>query len=181
MESTELKSTLEAVLFAAGESLDASSVAAALNIEIDDVNNSLEQLRADYTADGHGIELLRLGDKYQFATKKQHSGAVREVLAVKKNSPLSNAAFEVLAVIAYNQPVTKAFVEQVRGVDSSGVIGTLCQKNLIEECGRLDLPGRPLLYCTTDNFLRCFEMGSLEELPDLPERSDAPAAQGSDT
>ena len=90
------------------------------------------------------------------------------MLEVKKNAPLSNAAFEVLAVIAYNQPVTKAFVEQVRGVDCSGVISTLCQKRLVEEKGRLELPGRPLVYGTTPEFLRCFGVESLDELPELP-------------
>ena len=91
------------------------------------------------------------------------------MLEVKKNAPLSNAAFEVLAVIAYNQPVTKAFVEQVRGVDCSGVISTLCQKRLVEEKGRLELPGRPLVYGTTPEFLRCFGVESLDELPELPQ------------
>ncbi|MBQ3903482.1 MAG: SMC-Scp complex subunit ScpB, partial [Eubacterium sp.] len=90
------------------------------------------------------------------------------VLEVKKNTPLSQAAFEVLAVIAYNQPVTKAFIEQVRGVDCSGVITTLCQKKLIEEKGRLELPGRPLIYGTTPDFLRCFSFSSLSDLPELP-------------
>ena len=88
---------------------------------------------------------------------------------LRRNTPLSQAALEVLAVIAYNQPVTKAFVEQVRGVDCSGVIGSLCAKDLIEEKGRLELPGRPLLYGTTENFLRCFNITDLEELPPLPE------------
>ena len=180
MKISDLIPSLEAVLFASGEPLDAASVASAFNMDIEDVTDALEQLRGVYADSSRGIELLRLGDKYQFATKKQYSGAVRDVLAVKKNSPLSNAAFEVLAVIAYNQPVTKAFVEQVRGVDSSCVIATLCQKNLIEEYGRLDLPGRPLLYCTTDNFLRCFEMSSLAELPDLPERAPEAPSEESD-
>ena len=101
-------------------------------------------------------------------TRSDYSEYVRRVLEVKKNAPLSQAAFEVLAVVAYNQPVTKAFVEQVRGVDCSGVVNTLCQKGLLEEKGRLDLPGRPLLYGTTDEFLRCFSVSSLDELPSLP-------------
>ena len=95
---------------------------------------------------------------------------IRDVLELRKNTPLSPAAFEVLAVIAYNQPVTKSFVEQIRGVDCSGVIATLCQKKLIEEKGRLDLPGRPLIYGTTPDFLRCFSISSLDELPELPQR-----------
>ena len=92
------------------------------------------------------------------------------MLDIKKNIPLSNAALEVLAVVAYNQPVTKAYVEQVRGVDCSGVVNTLCQKGLLEERGRLDLPGRPLLYGTTPNFLRCFCLTTLADLPELPEK-----------
>jgi len=97
---------------------------------------------------------------------------VRKVMDMKKNTPLSQAAMEVLAVVAYNQPVTKAFVEQVRGVDCSGVIGSLCQKGLIEEKGRLELPGRPLLYGTTDHFLRCFSIETLDGLPKLPEKKE---------
>ena len=91
---------------------------------------------------------------------------------MKKNAPLSPAAFEVLAVVAYNQPVTKAYIEQIRGVDCSGVVATLCQKGLLEEKGRLDLPGRPLLYGTTPDFLRCFCLTSLADLPELPEKPD---------
>ena len=102
--------------------------------------------------------------------KKQYGESIRKVMDIKKNAPLSQAALEVLAVIAYNQPVTKAFVEQVRGVDCSGVIGSLTTKNLIEEKGRLELPGRPLLYGTTENFLKCFQISSLDELPELPKQ-----------
>ena len=96
---------------------------------------------------------------------------VREVLDLKRGTPLSQAAMEVLAVVAYNQPVTKAFVEQVRGVDCSGVLSSLMQKDLLEERGRLELPGRPLLYGTTETFLRCFQLSSIEDLPPPPQRS----------
>ena len=92
-------------------------------------------------------------------------------MEIKRRTPLSAAALEVLAVVAYNQPVTKSFIEQVRGVDCSGVISTLLEKNLIEESGRLELPGRPLLYSTTKNFLRCFSLSSLDELPELPDKN----------
>ena len=98
-------------------------------------------------------------------SKKEYGEYIRRVMDIKRNAPLSQAAMEVLAVIAYNQPVTKAFIEQVRGVDCSGVVGSLASKGLIEEKGRLELPGRPLLYGTTDNFLRCFQIESLDELP----------------
>ena len=169
-EREKLKAVLEAVLFASGEPLDMEKTAKTLLVDKATVENCLSEIAEEYKKTEHGIELLNLAGKYQFATKEEHAAEIRAVLSMKKNSPLSSAAFEVLAIVAYNQPVTKAFIEQVRGVDCSGVISTLCQRNLIEEHGRLDLPGRPLLYCTTDNFLRCFEMSSLDELPELPER-----------
>ena len=103
---------------------------------------------------------------------KEYAPQIRTIMDLRRNSPLSQAALEVLAVVAYNQPVTKAFVEQVRGVDCSGVIGSLTLKGLVEEKGRLELPGRPLLYGTTENFLRCFNISSLEELPPLPENDE---------
>ena len=102
-------------------------------------------------------------------TKPSYAVEIRKALEVRRNQPLSQAAFEVLSVIAYNQPVTKAFVEQVRGVDCTGVISGLCEKGLIEENGRLDLPGRPLLYVTTASFLRCFGLRSLSDLPPIPQ------------
>lgn len=170
-DKQKLKAVLEAVLFASGEPLDIEKTAKTLLVDKESIENCLSEIMEEYKSDSHGIELLNLAGKYQFATKEEFAPEIRAVLSMKKNTPLSSAAFEVLAVVAYNQPVTKAFIEQVRGVDCSGVIATLCQRNLIEEHGRLDLPGRPLLYCTTDNFLRCFEISSLDELPELPEKT----------
>ena len=179
-DTRKLKAVLEAVLFASGEPLDIEKTAKTLLVDKESIENSLSEMMEEYKNDTHGIELLNLAGKYQFATKEEFAPEIRAVLSMKKNTPLSSAAFEVLAIVAYNQPVTKAFIEQVRGVDCSGVIATLCQRNLIEEHGRLDLPGRPLLYCTTDNFLRCFEISSLDELPELPERTDLPKPDESD-
>ena len=179
-DTRKLKAVLEAVLFASGEPLDIEKTAKTLLVDKESIVNCLGEIKEEYDGENHGIELLNLAGKYQFATKEEFAPEIRAVLSMKKNTPLSSAAFEVLAIVAYNQPVTKAFVEQVRGVDCSGVIATLCQRNLIEEHGRLDLPGRPLLYCTTDNFLRCFEISSLDELPELPERPDLPKADESD-
>ena len=170
-DKKNLKAVLEAVLFASGEPLDIEKTAKTLLVDKETLENCLAEMTEDYKSADRGIELLNLAGKYQFATKEEYNAEIRAVLSMKKNTPLSSAAFEVLAVVAYNQPVTKAFIEQVRGVDCSGVISTLCQRNLIEEHGRLDLPGRPLLYCTTDNFLRCFEISSLDELPELPEKT----------
>ena len=179
-DTRKLKAVLEAVLFASGEPLDIEKTAKTLLVDKESIVNCLGEIKEEYSGENHGIELLNLAGKYQFATKEEFAPEIRAVLSMKKNTPLSSAAFEVLAIVAYNQPVTKAFIEQVRGVDCSGVIATLCQRNLIEEHGRLDLPGRPLLYCTTDNFLRCFEISSLDELPELPERTDLPKSDESD-
>lgn len=175
-DNKNLSAIAEAVLFASGEPLDIEKTAKILLVDKETLEECLISLQEKYKSDEHGIELLNLNGKYQFATKEEYASQIRAVLSIKKNTPLSTAAFEVLAIVAYNQPVTKAFIEQVRGVDCSGVISTLCQRNLIEEHGRLDLPGRPLLYCTTDNFLRCFEMSSLDELPELPSK-DEPLVQ----
>lgn len=172
MTDKEIKAACEAVLFACGESVNAKRIAQALEIDEKKVEPQLEALVNDYENDEHGIAVIKLNDSYLMCNKKQHGEAIRRVMDIKKNTPLSQAALEVLAVIAYNQPVTKAFIEQVRGVDCSGVIGSLTTKNLIEEKGRLELPGRPLLYGTTENFLRCFQISSLDELPELPKQQE---------
>ena len=119
-----------------------------------------------------GLKLVRLENTRQLATRNAHAEYIKKAFDIRRKTPLSPAALEVLAVIAYNQPVTKAFVEQVRGVDCSGVMGTLVEKDLIEERGRLELPGRPLLYGTTKNFLRCFSLTDLGDLPPLPKASN---------
>lgn len=158
----------EAILFAAGEPLATDKIADAMSISEDEVMALYERLKAVYAERDSGLMILKLENRLQLTTRKEYVEYVRAVLEMKRNSPLSQAAFEVLAVVAYNQPVTKSFVEQVRGVDCSGVMSSLCEKGLIEECGRLDLPGRPLLYQTTDTFLRCFSMESLADLPPIP-------------
>lgn len=163
-----MQATLEAVLFAVGEPIEISRLAQSLEVDEETLASALENLSASLEERNSGLCLLKLDDKYQLCTKSDFAAEIRKVLEVKKNAPLSNAAFEVLAIIAYNQPVTKSFVEQIRGVDCSGVMASLCQKSLIEEKGRLDLPGRPLIYGTTPEFLRCFCISSLDELPSLP-------------
>lgn len=172
MKASKLQSAVEAVLFASGEPADLQKIASVFEIEPELAEQILYNLAADLDERKSGICLLRLGDKYQLSTRTEYAEIIRDFLELRKNTPLSQAAFEVLAVVAYNQPVTKSFVEQVRGVDCSGVINTLCQKKLIEEKGRLDLPGRPLLYGTTPEFLRAFCISSLEELPPLPANED---------
>ena len=179
MELNQLKGALEAVLFAHGEPVSTARLADVFEMDEAELSRVLAVMRDEYQAAGRGICLLRLEDSWQLATKPAFSSYVKRALDNRRNTPLSPAAMEVLAVIAYNQPVTKAFVEQVRGVDCSGVIASLLQKNLLEERGRLELPGRPLLYGTTDTFLRCFQISSLEELPPPPssEEEDAPSSE----
>lgn len=170
MLDKELLPCLEAVLFATGEPIEIERLAQGLQEDETALENALHILKEKYEKPDSGLCLLKLDNKYQLCTKKQYADSVRAVIEVKKNTPLSQAAFEVLAIIAYNQPVTKAFVEQVRGVDCSGVIANLCQKSLIEEKGRLELPGRPLIYGTTPDFLRCFSLSSLQDLPPVPQK-----------
>lgn len=174
MKMNELHAAVEAILFAAGEPLEIERIAEALEIEKEIVESILLELRKKLDDLNSGICLVQMDNLYQLCTRQEYAQQVRSVLEIKKNAPLSNAAFEVLAVIAYNQPVTKAFIEQVRGVDCSGVIQTLVLKGLIEERGRLELPGRPLIYGTTPEFLKCFCVNNLSELPELPDHEDIP-------
>ena len=169
MVTERINSAIEAILFANGSSVEPSRIAAALEISEADAKAHLDELMEEYQNSGRGITIIKLKESYQMVSVKEIAPAIRTVMDLRRNTPLSQAALEVLAVIAYNQPVTKAFVEQVRGVDCSGVIGSLTSKDLIEEKGRLELPGRPLIYGTTENFLRCFNISSVEELPPLPE------------
>ena len=177
MDREKLKGQIEAILFAAGEPVALERIAQVLGLRTYAVEELLEELQEKFNAPGSGIRLLRLENTAQFTSNTAFIQPVREALELKRNAPLSQAAMEVLAVVAYNQPVTKAFVEQVRGVDCSGVIGSLVQKELLEERGRMELPGRPLLYGTTENFLRCFGLSSIEELPPPP-REEEEGPQG---
>lgn len=172
MNNIELKCAIEAILFANGTPVPLDMISKAIEVKPSQTKKLIEEIMQDYNSDSHGIAVIRLEESYQMCNKKEYGEYIRRVMDIKRNSPLSQAALEVLAVIAYNQPVTKAFVEQVRGVDCSGVIGSLTTKGLIEEKGRLELPGRPLLYGTTENFLRCFQIESLDDLPPLPQQED---------
>lgn len=161
--------TVEAVLFAAAEPIEYSKLALVLGMDDEQILLIMDELKKKYDSEDSGICLLQLDQKYQLCSKKEYVEAVRNVLDLKRNTPLSQAAFEVLAIIAYNQPITKPYIEQIRGVDCSGVVNTLCQRGLVEEKGRLEVPGRPVLYGTTPDFLRCFSLNSLDDLPELPQ------------
>lgn len=168
MSIEDMTGRVEAILFASGEPMSLDRIAQVLGVRTYAVETVVEALQKKYNTAESGVHLLTLGDSAQFCTNPAFIEPVRSALDLKRNTPLSQAAMEVLAVVAYNQPVTKAFVEQVRGVDCSGVVGSLVQKGLLEERGRLELPGRPLLYGTTENFLRCFQLGSIDQLPPPP-------------
>lgn len=172
---------LEAMLFAYGDPVEASRLADVLELDVESVTKMLSSLGDSYEERESGLRLIRIDGKYQLCTREEYGQDVRKLLEIKKNTPLSQAAFEVLAIIAYNKTVTKSFIEQIRGVDCSGSISNLVQKGLIEEKGRLDLPGRPLVYGTTDRFLRCFSISSLDELPDLPQSDEENKENGQTT
>ena len=163
---TDLCSAVQAVLFASGEPVSIDRLSEVFEITFDEVADRMNVL--DNRLQNSGIELVRLENTYQLSSRSEYGEYIRKAADMRRKTPLSNAGMEVLAVVAYNQPVTKAFVEQVRGVDCSSTVTTLVEKGLLEEKGRLELPGRPLLYGTTKNFLRCFGISDISELPELP-------------
>lgn len=177
MEIKQYQAALEAILFASGEPVPVSRLAQALDLDEETTVRIAEDWVQDMNTRQGGITALRLEDSYQLCSSRDYAAYVRKAMDIRRNTPLSQAAMEVLAIIAYNQPVSRPFVEQVRGVDCSGVMQSLQQKGLIEEKGRMDLPGRPLLYGTTQNFLRCFGITSLEQLPPLPQKQESPMAE----
>ena len=168
MNTKELIPAFEAVLFASGEPMSIERFAQVFEITPDEVIAVMKELSSKMKRNNSGCELVRLENMYQLATKTEYAEYIKRAFDIRRRTPLSPAALEVLAVVAYNQPVTKSFIEQVRGVDCSGVVTTLIEKGLVEERGRLELPGKPLLYGTTKNFLRCFSLNDLTELPPLP-------------
>ncbi|MBP1559684.1 MAG: SMC-Scp complex subunit ScpB [Oscillospiraceae bacterium] len=168
MKINEGISVIEAILFASGEPIETEKLCTAAGIEEDTLLKLIPLLMDRYESTGSALTVLKLGSCYQLAVKSDYIEYIRAALETKKNTPLSPAAMEVLTIIAYNQPVTKGFVEHIRGIDSSSVVNSLVEKNLLEEAGRLDVPGRPIAYKTTSAFLRCFQLSSLDDLPVLP-------------
>lgn len=173
MDIKKIRGAIEAILFASGEPVAVDRVAEVLNLDKPTAGKLMQSIMDDFNTDFGGVRIIRLDDAYQMCSNPIYGEHVRETLDLRRNTPLSQAAMEVLAIVAYNQPVTKAFVEQVRGVDSSGVMSSLVSKGLVQERGRLELPGRPLLYGTTSEFLRCLNISSLSELPPLPNQEEA--------
>ena len=169
MNLKELQSTLEAVLFAVGDPVEPERLAEALEVDALLIKQMLENLTAKYDEEDSGLQLLKLGDRYQLCSRAQYGDAVRKVLEIRRNTPLSQAAMEVLAIVAYHEPVTKAFIEQIRGVGVDNMIRLLVEKNLIKEVGKKEVAGRPTLFGTTKEFLKLFRLNSISELPKLDE------------
>lgn len=169
MEVNELDCALEGILFAAGEPIGMERLCLALEASRAKIEAAAQRLMERYDAERRGIRLLRMDNSYQLCSAPEYAGYIRKALETRKPAKLSQPALEVLAVIAYYQPVTRAYIDQVRGVDSAYTVSLLLERELIRECGRLAVPGRPILYQTTGNFLRSFGISSLEELPALPQ------------
>ena len=167
MDRTELERIIEAILFAAGEPVEASRLAMAAECDPDEVETAAKTLMDRLAFERRGIRVVRLENAYQMCSSTEMSGYITKALETRKPPKLSASQLETLTIIAYYQPATKAYVEQIRGVDSSYSVGALLNKHLIEECGRLNVPGRPILYRTTADFLRTFGLESLDELPEI--------------
>lgn len=171
MEEERLDAAVEAVLFASGDPVPAVRLAEVLGVEVNQVLAAAKRLADRYSYERRGIRLLSLGDKLQMCSSPEFSQEISAVLELRKPPRLSQAALEVLAIVAYYQPVTRAYIDQIRGVDSSYTVGVLVERGLIEQGGKLEVPGRPAVYCTGDVFLRTMGISDLSELPPLPDLS----------
>lgn len=158
----------EAILFASGEPVRCERIALALEIGSEETEEVLSALAAKLETENSGLRLIRLGEKAQLCTRGEYAACIRVALETRKPPALSQAAMEALAIAAYRQPVTRAYIEQVRGVDSAYTVSSLVEKGFLEESGRLEVPGRPVLFRTTDQFLRVFGLTSLAEMTPLP-------------
>ncbi len=189
MEQTELQRTLMAVLFAAGEPVSIARLAQSLEVDADELEREAKTLMDSLSYNRSGIRIVRLEDAYQMCSASEQAAFVTKTLETRKPPKLSQSQLETLTIVAYYQPTTKAYIEQIRGVDSAYSVSALLTKKLICEDGRLNVPGRPILYRTTPDFLRVFGLSSLDELPEVEltdlhsrqqlqlDMSEAPAAQ----
>lgn len=168
----DISSAIEAILFAAGDSVPIARLSLILEVYEGEIENAASALAEKYIAEGRGIRILKLGDKLQMCSAPEYASYITKTLEQRKPPMLSQSALETLAVVAYFQPVTRAYIDQVRGVDSSYTVGVLTQRGLIEPCGKLDVPGRPAVFRTTDVFLRTMGISELSELPPLPDMTN---------
>ena len=168
LEMKDIEAAVEGILFASGEPVAVDRICVALNMDRPTVELVLQHLQDYYAFERRGIRLLKIEDSWQLCSAPDYADTIRKAFEIRKPAKLSQPALEVLTIIAYYQPTTRAYVDQIRGVDSSYTVGLLLDRHLIEECGRLQVPGRPRLYRTTQAFLRAFHLNSLDELPQLP-------------
>jgi len=169
MENNDLDAALEGILFASGEPVRVERLCVSLGVDKPALMSAAGRLADRCKFERRGVRLIVLDDAVQMTTAPEHADLIRRTLETRKPPPLSPSALEAVAVVAYFQPVTRAYVDGARGIDSSYTMSTLLEKDLIEECGRMEAPGRPILYRTTQTFLRTFGLSSLDELPPLPE------------
>ena len=167
-EMKEVEAAVEGILFASGEPVHIDRICLAAELDRPTAELVLQKLMDYYSFERRGMRLLRLEDSWQLCSAPEYADVIRRAFEIRKPAKLSQSALEVLAIIAYYQPTTRAYVDQIRGVDSSYTVGLLLDRHLIEECGRLQVPGRPRLYRTTKAFLRAFHLNSLEDLPEMP-------------
>ncbi len=168
MEIEKTKAIIESVLFSAGRVVETKELMAILELSNEDVDAIVQSMKQDFENENRGIEIIKVNNGYQMCTKKEYYDYIYPIFDNRAKPSLSNAALETLSIIAYNPKITRAEIEQIRGVNSDGTIYKLLEYNLIEEAGRLDAPGRPTLYKTTNEFLKLFGISSLDELPELP-------------
>lgn len=165
MENMNIEYAIEGILFAAGEPVKAAKLATVLEVTIDEVTAAVDKLRKEYDSKLRGLMIIEIDEGYQLCSRPEYYAYIQDILGEQRRQALSNAAMEALAIIAYKQPITKGQVEYIRGVNSDGAVNRLVERGLCEECGRLDAPGRPILFRTTQNFLRCFGLKTPEDLP----------------
>ena len=168
IEMKEVEAAIEGILFASGEPVAVDRICMAMDMDRPTVELVLQKLADYYAYERRGMRLLKMEDSYQLCSAPEYGDMIRRAFEVRKPAKLSQPALEVLTIIAYYQPTTRAYVDQIRGVDSSYTVGLLLDRHLIEECGRLQVPGRPRLYRTTQAFLRAFHLQSLDDLPEMP-------------
>ena len=168
MEITKKLGAIESILFASGDPIEIYRLSEASGVDVGTIPRLVRLLNERYDDCGSGLCIKKLDSSYQMCTREEFAPMIKTALETKRSTPLSNAAMETLTIIAYNQPVSKGFIENVRGIDSSSVVNNLVEKGLIEEAGRLDIPGKPIVYRTTPVFLRSFGLASTDDLPILP-------------
>ncbi len=167
MDERNLKSIIEGLLFAFGDPLEDKEISKVVNISVKDVNKYLQEMKVEFEEQNRGIRIIKINNSYQLSTRPEHYDFIKAIVISRNQRNLSNASLETLSIIAYKQPITKMEIDEIRGVKSDKSIETLMQRKLIREIGRLDRPGKPILYGTSDEFLKFFGIECIEDLPNI--------------